>query len=603
VTPETAGPTVAAASAFRGESLVFILSQHRSGSTLLQRILGGHSQILTGAETFLLLHPLYALKTTGFRAEYREWEARVAVGDYLEHYAEGEQTYVDALRAMAAVLYGAALARAGTRYFLDKTPRYTNIIPELHRVLPDAHYVVLLRNPLAILASQLERLPKPTTFQNLTLLRNETVLAPPRLLAGIDLFGPRATLVHYEDLVTDPDRVIGRLCDRLGLDPEPGMVDYGGRPDPPGRGGFWDKRGIPHHDRPTTESLEKWRTLGDDPQRRHIARSFLFELGPEVVRRLGYDFDELVAAVAPTDAGDAGVVCAWDALMVPAPHADDYLDAFPGTADYPPSPPLTRTMPVTPSRISVVVPTTGGPERLERAIRSVVLQSRPNVELVVAPDATAPDCAEVLARFEPWLAAVADPAPGGFADALARGLAATTGEVLTWLRPDEEHLSWTLGTVGAIFGHRRDVEWLLGGGHFALDAAGAPIAQVGAPTSLADWLRSPGADRRLEPLRFGFVRRTLLHRSGATVDPTLVDAPDVELALRLAAHARPVLAPVPLGGVVPSPWWRAARFADDADELLATVDPAALPATPFAHVHRGADATRWRDTEATRGPS
>ncbi|MCB0962997.1 MAG: sulfotransferase, partial [Acidimicrobiales bacterium] len=64
-------------SEFRGESLVFILSQHRSGSTLLQQVLGGHSQILTDAESFVMLHPLYALKTTGFRAEYQEWEARV----------------------------------------------------------------------------------------------------------------------------------------------------------------------------------------------------------------------------------------------------------------------------------------------------------------------------------------------------------------------------------------------------------------------------------------------------------------------------------------------------------------------------------------------
>ena len=41
------------------------------------------------------------------------------------------------------------------RYFLDQTPQYHLIIPELLRVFPAASYVILFRNPLAVLVSMI----------------------------------------------------------------------------------------------------------------------------------------------------------------------------------------------------------------------------------------------------------------------------------------------------------------------------------------------------------------------------------------------------------------------------------------------------------------
>ena len=577
---------------FRGESVIFIISQHRSGSTLLQRILGGHSQVRTGAETFLMLHPLYALKTTGFRAEYREWEARVAVSDYLEHFAGGEETYIDALRAMAAVLYGRGLAGTGKRFFLDKTPRYTNIIPELHRVLPAAKFIFLLRNPLAILRSQLERFETPASFHHLALLRNETILAPPRILAGIDRLGPEAIVVRYEELVTEPERVVAGLCRRLGLAFEPEMIEYGNRPDPPGRGRFYDRRGIQRHRRPTTASLERWRTLADDPQRRHIARAYLFELGPSVVERLGYSFAELREALR---GDDDGVVCGWQSLMAPAAHVDAYLDALPGVADFPPSPPLRRVMPETPRRVSVVIPTHASPALFERALRSVLLQQRPNVEVIVVPDASQPGSEAVAAHYAPWVDAVLDPAPGGFFDALQRGFARASGEVLTWLRPGEEHLPWTLATVGEVFAQCVDIGWLCGAQQLLLAPSGRPAGSEDAPPSLATWLgRAPEGDgRRIAPLRFAFVRRTLWDRAGARFDHTLLSASDCELMLRLAALCAPTLAPVALGGVHALPWWQATRYADEAEALVATREPDTISPVPFPRLRRDTAADAW----------
>ena len=70
--------------AYCGENLIFLISQPRAGSTLLQRILAAHSQVHSVSEPWLMLHPVYALRPSGITAEYNEELARIALRDYLE---------------------------------------------------------------------------------------------------------------------------------------------------------------------------------------------------------------------------------------------------------------------------------------------------------------------------------------------------------------------------------------------------------------------------------------------------------------------------------------------------------------------------------------
>ena len=68
--PDIAGMPRPAESAYLGENLVFIISQPKAGSTLLQRLLAGHPDIQTSAETWLMLHPVYGLRTRGVAADF-----------------------------------------------------------------------------------------------------------------------------------------------------------------------------------------------------------------------------------------------------------------------------------------------------------------------------------------------------------------------------------------------------------------------------------------------------------------------------------------------------------------------------------------------------
>lgn len=282
---------------YQGDNLVFIISQPKAGSTLLQRILAGHEDIQTSAETWLMLHPTYGLRKTGITADYNANWAATGVQEFLDNYADGAETYLEGVRSFAETIYGRVLEKHGKRLFLDKTPRYTMIVEQLYELFPKARYVMLIRNPLAILKSELhtyvgEDWPVLSNFAP------DLVAAPDRLVAARDILGDAALEVRYEDLVTAPEDTIRALCEFLRIEFDASMLNYSDTPAPVGR--MNDPVGIHQHAAPSTRSLDKWTQLGADGQLRHFALQYLEVLGDSTVSELGYDAAELRARIETT---------------------------------------------------------------------------------------------------------------------------------------------------------------------------------------------------------------------------------------------------------------------------------------------------------------
>ena len=300
-------------STYLGENLIFIISQPRSGSTLLQRILFGHPDVQTSAETWLMLHPVYGLRSSGFTAEYDSRFARDGVREFLQHYTRGREVYLDAIREWARVIYQDALQQHGKRIFLDKTPRYFFIIPELYELFPKAKFVFLLRNPMAVLASELNTYVKGD-WPILGVFNSDLVSAPKRILDGIELVGEKGTVIHYEKFVSDPEISIASLCDYLGLEFHERMLDYSNTPKPVGR--YNDPVGIDQHTKPDTGSTDKWKTMVADDQSLHFAQKYLACLGPDIMSRLGYDYDDLYRLLHSRNPSIAGLY-PWSIAIQP----------------------------------------------------------------------------------------------------------------------------------------------------------------------------------------------------------------------------------------------------------------------------------------------
>lgn len=272
------------------EDLIFLISSPRSGSTLLQRMIGSHSQIFTHPEPHLMT-PLAHLGyfETVHQAPYDHINSAQAQREFVEELPRGEEDYLDALRAYASTLYGRAAEKAGSRYFLDKTPAYALVLPFLTKVYPRAKYVVLTRHPFAVMHSVAH-----SFFGGDYAQAHQFNPIVSRYVPAIGwLLRERPVdFVHvrYEDLVRDPEPHMRRILSYIGLDFEEGCVEYGKQKHI--TKSFGDPMSVERHQRPVTDSLDTW-------AQDFLARRETLDLAREVAA--GLDADDLSAWGYPAE--------------------------------------------------------------------------------------------------------------------------------------------------------------------------------------------------------------------------------------------------------------------------------------------------------------
>jgi hypothetical protein len=293
------------------DRLLFLIGSPRSGSTLLARMLGAHSQILGGPEPHLLT-PLAHL---GYfdrveSAPYDPVVAQEAIQELVGRLPGGEGDYVAACRAYTDTVYEGLLAtRPGKSILLDKTPAYSLVLPFIAQLYPKARYVVLTRNPLAILSSYANSFFDGSYEDAIQFnpILDRYVPAIARFLRDRP-----APLVHvrYEELVAHPVDDLGRIVELLGLPFEESMVEYGR--DSAGAAeastssrGLGDPTGVARHDRPVTDSIEKWaKEIAGDPGKRKLALSTIDGLDPRDLETWGYTRERILEAVEHAAAPD-----------------------------------------------------------------------------------------------------------------------------------------------------------------------------------------------------------------------------------------------------------------------------------------------------------
>jgi hypothetical protein len=269
------------------EQVIFLVSQPRAGSTLLQTMLNGHTRIDSAPEPWLMFNPLYVLKeqhgTTDFG--HKSWGA--SVDDFLCRIPDGHAVYDQHMRDLALDLYGKARSNED-HLFLDKTPRYFLILDDLMRIMPEARYIMLIRNPLAVLMSTLATFPYP---ERVCIRHGSDLLDGPRcLVEGLAKYRDRMTVVQYEQLVLDPDTHLQTICNDFGLDYQTGMTEYSKHRIPQGKGG---DPNIHKHDRPHTASVDKWLKSITSKERADLCLSYMKQLGKPTFEALGYDYDHM----------------------------------------------------------------------------------------------------------------------------------------------------------------------------------------------------------------------------------------------------------------------------------------------------------------------
>ncbi len=273
---------------------IFVFSAPRSGSTLVQRVLGAHAGVATASEPWVLLPALLPLREEVPAASRRDELVRDAVADFVAVLPHGRADYLAAIREAALRLYAAA-AGTDSGFFVDKTPLYHLVVDEIVEAFPDGRFVFLWRNPLSVIASAVQ------LFDHGRWEVNRYTMA---LFQSIDDLVPASQrhaavshCVRYEDLVAGGEGPWQGLANYLGVPFEPEALAR--FPEVILQGRMGDPTGVRDYDALASEPLTKWRASIDSSVRRAWARRYLRWIGRERLAVMGYDLDALLSDVGP----------------------------------------------------------------------------------------------------------------------------------------------------------------------------------------------------------------------------------------------------------------------------------------------------------------
>ena len=283
------------------DKLIFLIGSPRSGTTMLQRVLGSHSQIHTHPEPHLmtpLAHMGYYQNVDA--APYDHINAAKAMREFVEELPGKEEDYLRALRGFCDVLYGQMLETTPKTRFLDKTPAYALVADFVARVYPKAHFITLTRHPLAILSSYANSFfdGDYRAAYGFNPILDRYV---PAIAEFIRTTPAPNRHVRYEDVVADPEAAMRGLCDHMGLEFEADAVDYGQHKHI--KKSFGDPN-VDAQSRPVTASVAKWAAeLARAPEKLAFARGIVDGLDPADLATWGYPIDTFWAALDEVEGG------------------------------------------------------------------------------------------------------------------------------------------------------------------------------------------------------------------------------------------------------------------------------------------------------------
>lgn len=220
---------------------VFLICSERSGSNLISTIMGTHSEIYAlppihfGLTALLNMH-----ETVQAGVESKAWtlikrrlvrHTKTHLDDEIANKLKrwlNSQDKIDPQKITRYVFEEMA-PRKGAGITFIKEKKLHHMMFFLLQCYPEAQFVFQVRDPRDFLVSAKTVQPNPDNIKFKS-VRNALRIWNDDQMGGLRALGllgkDRVFLHRYEDLISDPQEVLQRLCSFLGLEFEPGMLDF-----------------------------------------------------------------------------------------------------------------------------------------------------------------------------------------------------------------------------------------------------------------------------------------------------------------------------------------------------------------------------------------
>ena len=179
--------------------------------------------------------------------------------------------------------------------------------------------------------------------------------------------------------------------------------------------------------------------------------------------------------------------------------------------------------------VSIVTPSYNQARFLESTIQSVLAQDYPAIEYIVGDGGSSDGSVEIIQKYADRLAYWVSETDQGQTDAINKGFAKASGEVLAWLNSDDTYEPHAVSEAVAFLQAHPDVGMVYGDANF-IDLQGRVMG------------RFPAAQTDYKRLRRGYVHipqqaafwRASLWKEVGPLDPSFTFAMDYDLWVRLA---------------------------------------------------------------------
>ncbi|MEM9271693.1 MAG: hybrid fatty acyl-AMP ligase/type I polyketide synthase [Cyanobacteria bacterium P01_F01_bin.143] len=210
------------------EPITFILSSPRSGSTLLRVMLAGHPEIASPPELHLLPFSTMAARQEELDSSYLGEGLQRAFMELKGIDAEESQKLVSELvqdNLSVSEVYQMLQELAGDHLLIDKSPTYASnraTLNQAEAIFSNAKYIHLVRHPYAVIESfarmRMDKLIGQGNSNPYQLAESIWHQSNRNILDfAKQIDQDKLLLVHYEELVAHPEKVMRQVCEFLGV--------------------------------------------------------------------------------------------------------------------------------------------------------------------------------------------------------------------------------------------------------------------------------------------------------------------------------------------------------------------------------------------------
>ena len=262
---------------------------------MLQQIILSNSDVFSLPEPWIMLPLIYLIKHDDegracYNYRYAQINIERVLGDSSSDHLEA---FYRRIRKLALDTYS-DLKPGDKRFFLDKTPRYYHILPDLLELFPDAKFIVLLRNPLSIFSSIMEyNFQGSVEWLGQNDRWHDVITAPRNFVEAMNR--KNIFIIRYEEIIIRKEKVLKNLFEYLGLNLKNNEIN--GKYTVSNK--FTDSQAIDRkslslHNEPVQDYLNSWKKSITNWQKKRILIEYLEYLGEEIITKLGYSYNELM---------------------------------------------------------------------------------------------------------------------------------------------------------------------------------------------------------------------------------------------------------------------------------------------------------------------